>query len=174
MATNKQINISKAVVHINGVALFGGVKEVTIEGVKAKMAEFVALGMSGTVEYAVGMEKMGLSMKLTSINDATAGNFGDIYTSKAVQVRCNHVTNGSSGRLSEVPLVYKLTATSKTAMAGLEMKPQEMAEFEVEMSVSEITVELDNVEIFHFSALTDAHRVNGVTVNQVANNNVGI
>ena len=54
------------------------------------------------------------------------------------------------------------------------MKAQEKAEFEIEMSISGITVELDNVEIFHFDALGNTHRVNGVSVLANANAILGI
>ena len=42
------------------------------------------------------------------------------------------------------------------------------------MSISGITVELDNVEIFHFDALGNTHRVNGVSVLANANALLGI
>ena len=151
MAVNQQVKISNAAIHVNGVAVLGGPNEVTIEGIKAKTADSMSLGMQGTVEYTTGVEKMSMTVKLNHVDAQVASMFGDIYTPKQIQVRCLHETNGPSGR-TLAALVYKLNATSKSPFPGLSLKAQEKAEFEIEMSISGITVELDNVEIFHFDA----------------------
>ena len=173
MAVNQQVKISNAAIHVNGVAVLGGPNEVTIEGIKAKTADSMSLGMQGTVEYTTGVEKMSMTVKLNHVDAQVASMFGDIYTPKQIQVRCLHETNGPSGR-TLAALVYKLNATSKSPFPGLSLKAQEKAEFEIEMSISGITVELDNVEIFHFDALGNTHRVNGVSVLANANALLGI
>lgn len=173
MAVNQQVKISNAAIHVNGVAVLGGPNEVTIEGLKAKTVDSMSLGMQGTVEYTTGIEKMAMTIKLNHIDSNIITAFGDIYTPKQIQVRCLHETNGPSGR-TLAALVYKLNATSKTPLAGLSLKAQEKAEFEIEMSVSGITVELDNVAIFKFDALTNVHEVNGVSVLANANAILGI
>lgn len=163
MAQNQQVKISNAAIHVNGVAVLGGPNEVTIEGLKAKTIDSMSLGMPGTLEFTTGIEKMSMSIKLNHVDSQVAAMFGDIYNSKQVQVRTLHETFAPSGR-TVAGLVYKLTATSKTPMAGLALKAQEKAEFEIEMSISAITAELDNVEFFHFDAHTGAYRINGVDV----------
>lgn len=173
MAVNNQIKISNAAIHVNGVLVFGGPNEVTIEAVKAKVVEYMALGMQGTVEYTTGIEKMAMTIKLNHVNAQTAGQFGDIYTPKQFQLRTLHETNGPNGRTLKA-LVYKLNATSKTAIPGISIKAQEMAEFEAEFSVSSITCELDGVEMFHFDALGNTHRVNGVNMLSQVNAILGL
>lgn len=162
-APNQQVKISNAAIHVNGQPVFGGPNEVTIEGLKAKTVESMSLGMQGTVEYTTGIEKMNLTLKLNHVDANIMAKFGDIYAPKQIQVRCLHETNGPSGR-TLAALVYKINATSKTPLSGISLKAQEKAEFEIEMSISSITVELDSVEIFHFDALGNTHRVNGVSV----------
>lgn len=173
MAANEQVHISRATVVVNGVSTLGGPNEVTIEGLKAKTVESMSLGNFGTLEFAVGIEKMGMSLKLNHINGPIMGHFGDIFGPKQVQVRSLYAENGPSG-ITYKAQVYKLTATSKTPLSGISLKAQEKADFEIEMSISEITLEIENVEIFHFSAITNAYRVNGVSVISTANSILGI
>ncbi len=173
MAVNTQKKISNAGIHVNGVAVLGGPNEVTIEGLKVKTADSMSLGMQGTVEYTTGIEKMGMTIKLNHADAQVVDMFGDIYTPKQIQVRCAEEVFSPSGRTLGA-FVYKLTATSKTPFPGLSLKAQEKAEFEVEMSISAITVEIDNVEIFHFDALGNTHRVNGTSVLANVNAILGI
>lgn len=162
MASNQQVKISNAAIHVNGVAVYGGPNEVTIEGLKAKTVDSMSLGMMGTVEQTTGIEKMSMTIKLNHVDANIIAQFGDIYQSKQIQLRTAHETFGPSGRTALVPLVYKLTATSKTAMSGITLKAQEKAEFEFEFSMTAMTVDLNSVEIFNFDALGNTHRVNGV------------
>ncbi|MEG7671062.1 phage major tail tube protein, partial [Listeria monocytogenes] len=68
MAVNQQVKISNAAIHVNGVAVLGGPNEVTIEGIKAKTADSMSLGMQGTVEYTTGVEKMSMTVKLNHVD----------------------------------------------------------------------------------------------------------
>jgi uncharacterized protein len=161
MATNNQVKISNAAIWVNGVAVFGGPNEVTIEAVKAKTAERMSLGMQGTVEYPVGIEKMSMTIKLNHVDANTTAQFSDVYNTKQFQLRTTAEVFTPSGRTAVKALVYKVNAMSKTAMPSIGLKAQEPAEFEAEFSIFAITVELDSVEMFHFDALGNTHRVNG-------------
>lgn len=173
MAQLQVEKISNATLAINGSVIFGGPNEVALESLKAKTLDYNALGMLGTVELFAGFEKMSATVKLNHCNADVAAKFGDPTTSMQLQIRTNKEKFTTTGRSAEVPFVYKLTATPKT-WPGIANKAQEMAEFEVELSVSSITLEENGVEIHHFNAFTNELRVNGVDKTAAFRANLGI
>lgn len=165
--------ITGAAVTVNGTAVFGGPVEITFAPIKTKTGEYMSLGMLGTVEYFLGFEKMECTLKTQYFNADIAAKFGDVTQAIPMQIRTNKDKLAASGRVAQVPLVYKLTATPKS-VPGFASKAQEAAEFEMEFSVSAVTIEENGVELWHFDANTNTYRVAGIDKTATFRANLGI
>ena len=173
MATLNVEKISNGTVSVNGVVIWGAPAEINFEKIQAKVSEYASLGMIGTAEFFSGIEKMAATVKFKHVNQALARQFGDMTRSLQMQFRTNKEKFATAGRVNEVPLVYKMTATPKS-FPGVTIVAQEAAEFEMDFSVNALTIEENGVEIFHFDALANTYRVDGVDLLATYRSNLGI
>lgn len=169
ISVNKLYNAN---VYVDGNSFLGKAEEVTLPEVAAKMVEHKALGMIGTIELPAGFEKMEGSIKWNSFYPDAMKKAANIYKTVQMQLRGSLENWTAAGRQTQSPYVAFLTVGFKSVPAG-GFKQQENAEFETQMNVLYLRIEVDGSPIVEFDPLSNIYKVDGSDVLTQYRNNIG-
>lgn len=160
-------------IYVDGNSYLGRAEEVNLPEIMAKMVEHKALGMVGTIELPSGWEKMEGSIKWNSFYPDVMKKAANPFTAYQFQLRGSLEDWTSAGRSGEAPYVCFMTVQFKGMPAGA-FKQQENAEFESQLNVLYIRLEVDGQPIVEFDPLANIYRVDGVDVLSQYRNNLGV
>jgi P2 family phage contractile tail tube protein len=164
--------LSNANVYIDGSNFFGTVKEVTLPEGAAKMVEYMALGMQGSIDLPVGFEKMSAKFVWTSFHEEAIKATADIYKGLKMQIRANLEEYSSAGLIGEKAFVCSINGTSTNMPAG-SFKAQENMEVETNFNVTYIKVTIGGKDVYEFDPVLNIYKVNGVDRLSNFRNNIG-
>lgn len=170
-----QIEVNKlynANVYVDGNSFLGKAEEITMPDITPMMADHKALGMVGMMELPTGWEKMSATIKWNSFYADVMRKAFNPYKAVQLQLRGSLESWQSVGRVGEQPYVVFLTATFKKAPTG-SFKQQENAEFESELNVLYVRVEVAGVPVVEFDPMANIYKVDGVDILQNYRNNLG-
>ncbi len=160
-------------IYVDGNSYLGRAEEVNLPEIMAKMVEHKALGMVGTIELPSGWEKMEGSIKWNSFYPDVMKKAANPFTMYQVQLRGSLEDWTSAGRTGEAPYVCFMSIQFKGMPAG-GFKQQENAEFESQLNVLYIRLEVDGQPIVEFDPLANIYKVDGVDVLSQYRNNLGV
>lgn len=126
--------ITNANAYLNGVRLAGKLSELTLPDVKLKTEDVQALGIFGTVEVPVGLEKMEAKFKFNAIY-ADAWRQEKSTRSSVIIVKSNMQKHSSAGITENVPVTATFTGFFKEIPTG-GIKPGSKLESEHTMAVN--------------------------------------
>ena len=89
-----------------------------------------------------------------------------------IQVRASLETYNGTGRTEEVPAVAFLTGTFKEFPMG-NIKPQDNAEYETQMSVTYAKLVVNRQDIFEIDVLQNIYKVGGIDMLANFKRNIG-
>lgn len=105
--------LSNANVYLNGVDLLGRAEEVDFPQIKHKTVEHKGLGMAGSPEFWVGIDKLECRITWNSIfTDITAGVFGAMNPQQ-LMIRGYQQQISGGGLVTELPVVGLVTGIFK-------------------------------------------------------------
>lgn len=155
---NKVFNAN---VYLDGaMSLIGRAGELTLPEMSVATSEHKGLGMFGTLELPAGLEALTAEVKWTGFYADHLRAASNPFKSHQLQVRGNLETWGAAGRIREVPVVWHMTASWKTAKLGV-LKPSEAGEFDDELSVSYVKVVHDGTAVCEIDVFNNIWTVNG-------------
>lgn len=160
-------------IYVDGNSYLGRAEEVTLPEIMAKMVEHKALGMVGAIELPSGWEKMEGSIKWNSFYPDVMKKAANPFTTHQLQLRGSLEDWTASGRTGQASYVAFLSVQFKGMPAG-GFKQQENAEFESQLNVLYIRLEVDGSPIVEFDPLSNIYKVNGEDVLQQYRANLGI
>lgn len=160
-------------VYVDGNSFLGRAEEANLPEIVAKMVEHKALGMVGTIELPSGWEKMEGSIKWNGFYPDVMKKAANPFTMYQMQLRGSLEDWTSAGRTGEAPYVVFMSVQFKNIPAG-GFKQQENAEFESQMNVLYIRIEVDGSPIVEFDPLANIYKVDGVDVLEQYRANLGI
>lgn len=152
--------IDNANVYMNGNNLLGRPEEFNLPEITTKTAEYVGLGMYGTVEVPVGVEKLEGSATWNSFYPDVFNRFYNPMKTNQLLVRANLKTVTDAGVAKEEALVTLLTVMWKKVPAG-GFKPQEATKFGTDYAAYSIVQKLGGKEILALDPVNNIYRVNG-------------
>lgn len=160
-------------IYVDGNNWLGKVEEATLMELSAKMAEYSALGMLGTVEFASGMEMMEMTVTLHAYHSETLASIGDFNQSHRFQMRGSVDEHTSAGRSAQLPsVIYGTIALKKMALGAY--KAHEAVKQELTFAVYACKMEVNGVPVVEYDALANVYKVNGVDKTAIYRNNLGI
>jgi hypothetical protein len=124
------INVSSvhnANIYLDGTSLLGRAEEVELAWPKAKTIDHKGLGMAGTAEIPVGIDKLEAKIKWISIYGEVLNSMS-IFDSHQFQIRASKEVYTSQGRTQEVPFIGLMTAQFKDG-GPLNFKQHENVDF---------------------------------------------
>lgn len=164
--------LTNANVYIDGNNLLGRAEEIQLPMLKSKMSEHKALGLQFMFEVPSGFEKMEGKIKWNAFYQDVFTQLSNPYKSVKLQVRSSLETYEGGDRISEVACVCYLTVQSKSFPLG-NYKQNDNTEFESEISVYYIKLEIDGVEMLEADAMANIFKVNGVDQFAAYRKNIG-
>lgn len=168
-----QVNkLYNANVYADGVSFLGKAEEITLPDVTPMMADHKALGMIGGLELPTGWEKMSATIKWNSFYPDVMRKAANPYKAVQMQVRGSLESWESAGRVAEARYVVFLTATFKKFPTGT-FKQQENADFESELNVLYVRVEVDGQPVMEFDPVANIYKVDGTDILENYRNNLG-
>ncbi len=159
MATDIK-KLTNANVYFDGASYLGKVEEATLPNVAIKQADYKALGMHAILELPVGMDKMELKLKWSSIIPEAMKKVADGYTAWDFQVRSSLETYESGGRTAEESYVAYFKGMPKNIPGGA-FKQHESVEAETDFSISYYKLEIGGETIYEIDVLNNLYIVNG-------------
>lgn len=165
--------LTNANVYIDGSSYLGKAEEIDLPQIQHVTAEHKALGMIGVAEFFSGIEKMEARIKWSSLYPDALRKAANPTQSVQLQCRASLEDWTASGRTAEKPVVVFLTASFKNFPAG-NFKAHENAEFESNLSVTYVKMEVDGGEVVEIDVLSNIYKVNGVDILANYRANLGI
>lgn len=126
--------ITNANCYNNGLRLAGKLSEVTLPDVKIKTEDTQALGMYGTVEIPIGLEKMEAKFKFNAIY-ADAWREESPHKASVIIVKSNMQKHSAAGVAENIPVTVTFSGFFKEIPTGV-IKPGSKLEPEHVMAVS--------------------------------------
>lgn len=155
--------LTNANVYLGGNSLLGKASEIDLPKVVQKMMEHNALGMIGTLELPSGIDKLESRLKWSSFYADVKRQFANPFNALNLQVRGNLESYTSAGRTEEVAYVCYMTAHCKDLPLG-NFKRHENAEFESNLSVTYVKLEVDGVPVVELDVIANIYKVDGVDI----------
>lgn len=165
--------ITNANVYIDGNSYLGKADEISLPQIQHVTAEHKALGMVGVTEFFSGIEKMEATIKWSSLYPDALVKASNPTQSVRLQVRASLETYEASGRTGQQPVMVSITGMFKNVPVG-NFKAHENAEFESQLSVSYVKVEVAGQELVEIDVLTNIYKVNGTDILATYRQNLGI
>ena len=173
MSNKIEINkLTNANIYMNGNNLLGRAEEVNLPQIKHKMAEHKALGMVGSAEFFAGIDKLECKIKWNALYPNVLKECASPFNAVMIQVRASLETYNGTGRIEEVPAVAFLTGTFKEFPMG-NIKPQDNAEYETQMSVTYAKLVVNRQDIFEIDVLQNIYKVGGIDMLANFKRNIG-
>ena len=157
--------ITNANIYIDGTSMLGKAEEVEVVWPKAKMADHKGLGMAGTAEFPVGIDKLEAKLKWISLYTEVLQAMS-VYQSHQFQVRTSKESYTSQGRTLELPVVLLMTAQFKDG-GPLSFKQHEQVDFPTVLVVYHCEYYVAGVQYLLYDVMANMYIVNGV--DQLAN-----
>jgi uncharacterized protein len=152
--------VTNANIYLDGASLLGRAEEVELAWPKAKMADHKGLGMAGTAEFPVGIDKLEAKIKWSAIYSEVLAAMS-IYTSHQFQVRADIEQYTSQGRVAEYPFVGLMTAQFKDG-GPLNFKQHEQVDFPTTLVVYHCEYYVAGVQYLLYDVMSNLYIVNGV------------
>lgn len=127
-------SITNANVYLEGLRLAGKLSDLTLPDVKFKTEESQSLGMFGSVEIPVGLEKMEAKFKFNAIY-ADAWRKEKPNRTSTVIVKSNMTRHNQSGTVENIPVTVTIGGFFREIPGG-SIKPGAKMETDHVMSVS--------------------------------------
>lgn len=173
MANAKINKLTNANLYLNGNSLLGRVAEFDIPMPTYKQAEHVSLGMFGSSQFPAGMEQLEARLKWTSFYQDGNAQLMNPFTSANLQLRGNLETYESAGRTAQVPYTCFMIGNPKDVDLG-KFKAHENAEFEVNLAITYIKLEVEGVAVFEVDVLANVFKINGIDALATYRANLGV
>ncbi len=171
---NIQVNrVTNANIYLDGRSLLGRAEEISLPTVKQIMSEHKAIGMNGKFELPAGIDKLECRIKWNSFYRDTLIKAANPDQAVNMQCRTSMKTFGSSGVLSEVPVVIHMTGQFKDFPLG-NFKQHDNVELESNLNVTYCKLVIDGTEVLEIDVLANIHKVNGVDILAKYRANLGI
>lgn len=151
--------------------LLGKASEITLPEIATVTEEHQALGMIGTLEFVMGLEKLEAKIKWNGFYPEHLDG-ANPFAARKLQVRSNVQTFGPGGLLVELPLVTFLTCTFKKISLGV-LGPQAATEFEDDLACSYVKQVLAGEELLEIDIHQNIWRVRGKDVLETYRANIG-
>lgn len=160
-----QINkLTNCNVYVDGTNFIGRAEEVNLPEVVQKMADHKALGLIGEVEFwSGGIEKMSSKIKWGSFYRDAYVKCVDPTKAPKFMVRGALQSHNADGLIGTVPYVVYFNGTPKKIPTG-NFKHLDNAEFESEITVNYVKVEVDGAEVLEIDVLSGIYKVEGVDI----------
>jgi len=154
--------IYNANVYVDGANFLGRVEEATLAEIKMKMTEHKAVGMIGSVEFPSGIEKMEASLKWAgAYNEAML--LSNPFVARKIMIRASVEKYDATGRVSEVPAVFTMTATAKNAQGG-SFKQHDNWDATTQFNVTSIKIEYGGIAVLEYDAMANIYKVAGADI----------
>lgn len=127
-------SITNANAYLNGVRLAGKLSDLTLPDIKFKTEDVQALGMFGTVEIPVGLEKMEAKFKFNAIYAEAWRNERSNRTCVVI-VKSNMTTHTQGSTVKNTPVTATMSGFFKEIPGG-NIKPGAKTEADHVMSIS--------------------------------------
>lgn len=95
--------INNANIYLDGESFMGRAEEVTLPKVVTKFVEHQGLGMHGTLELPVGLDKMEAKVKWGNVYTEVLRKAANPYESRTIMVRSSAEIYTNQGRIAEFP-----------------------------------------------------------------------
>lgn len=164
--------LTNANVYINGNNYLGRCEEVDLPDVAFKMSEHKALGLTGTLEFPSGIEKLEARLKFSSLYPEVAKIAANPYKAANLQLRANLETYSGNGLVDQREVVCFLQGSFNKFPAG-KFKSQENAEFEATMSVTYLKLVVAGETLYEIDVMQNIYKVGGVDILAEYRQNVG-
>lgn len=171
---NIQVNrVTNANVYVDGKSYLGRAEEINLPTIKAIMAEHKALGMNGKFELPAGIDKLEASIKWNSFYADAIKKIGNPNSALQLQCRSSLKTHGSTGVLSEVPVVCHLHGSFKEVPMG-NFKQHDNVELQSAMNCTYVKLTINGEDIIEIDVLANIHKVAGTDILAQYRANLGI
>lgn len=165
--------LTNANVYFDGASYLGKVSEISLPDVPIKQADHQALGMHGMTELPVGMDKMELGMKWTTIVPEAFKKVANAYKAYTFEVRSSQEEYDSTGRVAQVSYVAYFRGMPKNIPGG-NFKQHENVDGETKFNITYFKLEIGGITIFEIDHLANIYIVDGVDLLQTYRANLGI
>lgn len=157
------INVSRvtnANIYVDGNSLLGRADEVELAFPKAKMADHKGLGMFGTAEFPVGIDKLEAKVKWASIFPEVLSTLS-IFASHQFQVRASIEQYTSQGRIAETPFIGLMTGQFKDG-GPLNFKQHEQVDFPTTLVVYHCEYYILGIQYILYDVMANIYVINGI------------
>jgi len=171
MALINASGVFNANVYINGISLLGRAEEIELAWPKAKMVDHKSLGLMGTVEIPVGIDKLEAKFKWMSVFSEVLAVMG-IFQSNVFTILASIEQFTSSGRIAQLPFVGTMVGQFKDG-GPLNFKQHERVDFPSTLVVYSCSYIIAGVTVLAYDAFSNIYLVNGVDQNAQFRANIG-
>lgn len=143
--------------YLNGNKLAGKIEELELPAIKLKMEEITALGMFGSTEIPVGLEKMEAKFKWNSIYPE---NWKDEspFKSCRIIVKSDMVTNGAGGQQNHSAVTVTIAGIFKEFPIGSIKPGAKQDGLEHLMSVNYLKVEVAKQLLYEVDVFNNVYK----------------
>jgi len=159
-----QVNVSRLTncnVYVDGANLLGMAEEVTVPGIKTKLADHKGLGMVGTLEVPAGIDKIEAKFKWVSIYLEAELAMATPYTTRQFQVRGSIETYTSVGLTAQTPGVWLLTGALKDS-GDVAFKQHDNVSKTSTLAVYHLEQYIGGKQVLLYDVMANIYTVNGV------------
>lgn len=151
----------------------GRASEVTLPEIKQKMKELEALGLYGSMEFPVGLEKLESKIKWNSYYSEVMANAGNPLASHRIQVRSSLEERTSNGMMAQRPVVCEMSGTFSNLPLG-SFKKGDPIDQDTTIAISAIKLSIDGAVILDIDIPANVYKVNGVDILAKFKQNLGL
>ena len=170
----KQINkLLNANIYLDNKSWAGRADEIELPILKYLFAEHKPLGQFGTTSYPGGADQMEAKIKWNGPYPEVQKRMANPFKALKLMARGSMDVYEGSDRVAEQPYVCYITGNSKSLPMGT-LKQNDNAEFESELSVSYVKLEINNELIMEFDAENNILMVDGVDLLKEWRQNLGL
>jgi P2 family phage contractile tail tube protein len=141
--------------------LMGRAAEIEVPMPKQKMADYKGLGMVGTLEVWMGVDKLEASIKWSSFDPIVIMQIVNPFMPVSVQIMAAAMKYGSAGVSAQLPIIYLLTGTFKDP-GNLMIKQHEQAEVASKISITHSECYVDGLQLYLYDVFSNTYMVNMV------------
>lgn len=170
----KQIHkLLNANVYLEDKSWAGKADEIELPVLKFLTAEHKPLGQHGTTEYPSGIDKLEAKIKWNGPYPDVMKKMGNPYKALKLMARGSMDVYEGGDRTAQQPYVCYMTCNSKSLPIG-SLKQNDNAEFESDLSVTYVKLEVNGVAIVEFDAENNIFIVDGEDLLLEWRNNLGL
>lgn len=167
---NKLLNAN---IYFENKSYAGRADEVELPVLKFLTADHKPLGQHGTTEYPSGMDKMEAKIKWNGPYPEVFKKMANPYKAMKIMARGSMDVYQGGDRTGQQPYVCYMTCNSKSVPLGM-LKQNDNAEFESDLSVTYVKLEINNVLILEYDAENNILNVDGVDLLKEWRANLGL